>query len=59
MIINSFMHEGIELRRCQRAKAEHGTAQLYCSQGGATIDEESDRVKEKRTKRENYADSTN
>ena len=40
MIINSFIHEGIELRRCQRAKADQGTAQLYCSQGGATIDEQ-------------------
>ena len=31
---NSFIHEGVEIRRCPNAKPRQGTAQLYCSEDG-------------------------
>ena len=40
MNINSFFHNGVEVRRCHRAKPKSGTAQLYCSQGGMSISEQ-------------------
>ena len=31
---NSFIFEGVEIRRCPNAKPDHGKAQLYCSADG-------------------------
>ena len=31
---NSFIFEGVEIRRCPNAKPKHGKAQLYCSADG-------------------------
>ena len=40
MTIDSFLHNGVEVKRCRRAKPRKGTAQLYCSQGGKSITEQ-------------------
>ena len=40
MIINEFTHEGLVLRRDRNAKPYNGDAQLYCSEGGKTIDDQ-------------------
>ena len=40
MYINEFTHEGLVLRRDRNAKPYTGDAQLYCSQGGKTIDDQ-------------------